>query len=361
MTGLHPSWLKLIGERKASFALASHGQKFLYQFLFKKGEHLFVIGDTGSGKTQKGYWLADWIRYTNKETVIWLDAGKNQEIVPLLKLGTPVRIICPNGTGVEFQEYDELLKKWGELQNPPEIVLVGSAGSAWWAVKKKCINIFCFRNAFNDNKARGIWMNELFDTLATWTRAGIFPKIYPFALFGDEAHWFNAGMRISGDKTRRRLSEAVTERALEIRGSGGRLVFFAQNYKNITPASRENLNCTLLCRNARVTASENPSLSRFNHFTPTYQPKHGMFVFSDGSCYPNTGPWTFTFYPMPKIRMRYVGEFDKPTAAAVKEQEIEQEMIVDYGKYAGVLQDLEGYEVPNIVSRWEMPDTAQSK
>jgi hypothetical protein len=226
-------------------------------------------------------------------------------------------------------------------------------------VKKGMINIFCFRNAFADSKVRGLWMADLFETLATWTRSGQMPHIYPFALFGDEAHWFNAGTRVSGDKFRRKLSEAVTERALEIRGSGGRLIFFAQNYKNITPASRENLNCTLMCRNAHVTSSENPSLSRFNHWTPTYKPQNGLFVFSDGSIYPKTGPWSFPFYLMPKIRLRYVGEFDRPSQAMVQEQEIEQEMIVDMGKYQAIVQDLEGYAEPRILSKWDAPEPSE--
>lgn len=354
MTGLNPDWLDKLGEDKQRFALTAAGQKFLYQFLFKKGEHLFIIGNTGSGKTQKGYAIAHWMTFV-KETIIWLDTGKNQEIVPLLKLGMPVRIICPKGTTVELEEYDEDLKEWGPLQDPPEIVQVPEAGSAWWACRRDKINIFCFRNAFTDATARWTWMGQLFETLATWTRKGSMPKIYPLSLFGDEAHWFNAGRRVSGDKVRSKLSEAVTERALEIRGSGGRLIFFAQNYKNITPASRENLNCTLMCRNAHVTSSENSSLSKFNHFSPRWKPSEGLFVFSDGTISPKTGPWTWPYYPMPKIRLRYVGDFDRPSQEQLQEQEIEQELMPDLGKYSGIMQDLQGFEIPHTLSRWVDP------
>lgn len=352
MTGLNPAWLERHSEQRQRFYLSQAGQKFLYQFLFKKGEHLFIIGNTGSGKTQKGYAIAEMMT-TVKETIVWLDTGKNQEIVPLLKMGMPVRIICPKRTTIDFEEYDADSKTWGPMKEPPEIVQVPDAGSAWWAVRKDRLNIFSFRNAFTDANARGAWMAELFETLATWTRKGNMPKIYPFALFGDEAHWFNAGRRVSGDRVRSRLSEAVTERALEIRGAGGRLIFFAQNYKNITPASRENLNCTLMCRNAIVTSSENASLSKFNYFTTRWQPKHGLFVFSDGTIYPKTCPWSWPFYPMPKIRMRYVGDFDQPTKMEKALEELEQELIPDLGKYSGTIQDLQGFQVPTIVSRWD--------
>jgi hypothetical protein len=352
LTGLNPAWLAKHSEGHQKFFLSAGGQKYLYQFLFKKGEHLFIIGNTGSGKTQKGYEICQDICTVN-ETVVWLDTGKNQEIVPLLKFPRPVRIICPKRTTVELDEYDEELKTWGPMKEPPEIVQVPDAGSAWWACRRDRLNIFCFRNAFSNSNSRGLWMAELFETLATWTRKGTFPKIYPMALFGDEAHWFNAGRRVSGDKTRNKLSEAVTERALEIRGSGGRLIFFAQNYKNIAPATRENLNCTLMCRNAHVTSAENSSLSKFNYFTTRWRPEHGLFVFADGTIYPSTRPWKWPFFPMPKIRLRYVGDFDEPTKLEAAMEELEQELAPDLGKYSGTLQDLQGFEVPRIVSRWE--------
>jgi len=200
-------------------------------------------------------------------------------------------------------------------------------------------------------------MADLFETLATWTRKGTMPKLYPMALFGDEAHWFNAGRRVSGDKTRNKLSEAVTERALEIRGSGGRLIFFAQNYKNIAPATRENLNCTLMCRNAHVTSAENASLSKFNYFTTRWTPDKGLFVFSDGTIYPNTGPWKWPFFAMPKMRLRYIGDFDQPTKIELAMEEIEQELIPDLSKYSGTIETLQGFEVPHVVSRYDaMPE-----
>ena len=326
---------------------------FLFKFLFKRGDHLFIIGNTGSGKTQKAYWLVNWIRHT-RETVIWLDSAKNREMIPLLTMGTPVRIICPKGATIKLTEWSNEHHKYIEMKNPPEIVEVPDAGTAWWHVKRGYINIFCFRNAFEKSYERERWMKDLFGTLNSWTRKQRMPKIYPFCLFGDEAHWFNAGQKITSDTSRNLLSELITEHALEIRAYGGRLVLIAQGYKNLPPATRENLPNNLLCRGAKVAPDENNALSSFNQYTNRYKPSEGLFVYSDGEPYPKRAPWTFPFFPMPKIKTQYIGEYDNPTEHEKIEQEIEQEMIPDYSKYNAILQNLQGYEVPHSISRYEV-------
>ena len=50
---LHPAWLSTLNERQRKFVLEQRGAHFVYKFLFKKGHHLFIVGATLSGKTQK--------------------------------------------------------------------------------------------------------------------------------------------------------------------------------------------------------------------------------------------------------------------------------------------------------------------
>ena len=57
---------------------------------------------------------------------------------------------------------------------------------------------------------------------------------------------------------------------------------------------------------------------------------------------------------MPKIKIRYIGEYDNPTEREKIEQEIEQEMTPDLSKYSAVLQNLQGYEIPHSISRYEV-------
>ena len=117
--------------------------------------------------------------------------------------------------------------------------------------------------------------------------------------------------------------------------------------------------CNLLCRGAKVSADENDTLSPYNAYTSKYQPKEGVFVYEGGFTYPANAqgvgyPWPFPFFPMPKIHVTYSGEFDTPTQEAIAEQEIEQEMTPDLSKYTGLIQNLEGYEVPANTNRYEV-------
>jgi hypothetical protein len=200
-------------------------------------------------------------------------------------------------------------------------------------------------------------MGDLFETLSTWTRKQRMPHIYPFCIFGDEAHWFNAGQKITSNSERNLLSELITEHALELRAYGGRLVLIAQGYKNLPPATRENLPNNLLCRGAKISPDENNALSMYNKYTSRYKPEEGLFVYSNGEPYPVDAPWIFSFFPMPKIKIQYVGEYDNPTEQEQIEQEIEQEMTPDLSKYNSALQDLLNFEVPHSINRYEVvPD-----
>jgi hypothetical protein len=347
-----PAWYNKLTEKQQKFATEKRGKYFIFKWLFKKGHHLFIVGTTESGKTQKLYWIVRWI-ITTKETVVWLDSAKNGEMLPLLALGKPVNIICPRGCDVILSEWNKEENKYVKIKDHPLVITVPDAGSAWWAVKKDHINIMCFRRSFATKIGRISWMADLFTTLSEWTGSHRMPHILPMALCGDEAHWFIAGEKITSDSDRANLSELITELSLEDRAYGIRLILTAQGFKNLTTGARENLINVLMCRGAKVDANENNKLAEFNHLTSGFMPKQGLFVYAGGFTYPEGWPWPFPFFPKPKIRIEYKGAFDAPTQEQQIADEINQEMIPDYNKYQGLLQSLEGYEIPHEVNRYD--------
>jgi len=352
---LNPHWLKSLIPAQQKFALESRGAHFLFKFLFKKGHHLFIVGTTESGKTQKGYWLVRWIK-TTKETVVWLDSAKNGEILPLLTLGTPVRIVCPKGCNVIIKEWSKEEKKYVKIKDHPEVVTAPDPGSSWWAVKKGYINIFCFRRAFEKSESSRVWMGELFQSLSLWTGKNIMPRILPLCIVGDEAHWFLAGEKITSNSERNQLSDLITELSLEDRAYGIRLVLMAQGFKNLPPGTRENLINVLLCRGAKVESTENNTLSKFNPYTSGYRPDQGMFVYAGGFTYPQNFPWPFPYFPKPKMKIEYTGEFDNPTTEQIQEKEILDEMEPDLNKYQSLIADLQGYKIPVNMNRYDLLD-----
>src|SRR5512137_2424739 len=95
---IKPEYLEKLDERQRRWVITAPGNMFLNTFIWLKGNHCFVIGTTGSGKTNKGYWLVDWLKHS--ETQIWMDSGKSDEIIPLLCQDLPVQLIVPKYSDV---------------------------------------------------------------------------------------------------------------------------------------------------------------------------------------------------------------------------------------------------------------------
>ena len=357
MTGplIKPEYLARLDGAQRKWIVTGPGNMFLNTFIWQKGNHCFVVGTTGSGKTNKGYWLMSWLKFT--ETQIWLDSGKSDEIIPLLCMDMPVQIIVPKYSDVIIEERVD--GKWQKIQDHPIVTHIPDAGDAWWAVKKKHINIFCFRNAFWTTPARTEWMSYLFETLSAWTRLRTMPKIFPCTIHMDESQWILAGTRISKDSDRVKSAEIITENALEIRSSGGRLIMYAQAYTNIPPAIRENLVCAMMCRGFDVDSGESKKLSPFCNpplgvTRPANYKKHqGKFITDDGRCC-QVEPWHFPLMPksnedrkwLERCRVRYVGFHDQKP----KEAEYQEECFPELGRFSSLAIPPE--KQGEIVSRW---------
>lgn len=362
---IDPRYLEKLDPAQRKWIVTAPGNKFLNTFVWLKGNHMFVIGTTGSGKTNKGYWLVNWLKHT--ETQIWMDSGKSDEILPLLCQGKKVRIICPKYTDVIIEE--RINGKWKKIENHPEVSYIDNAGDTWCNIsndrdknghkKLDTINILCFRNAFWTTSAKAAWMSYLFETLSSWTRLGTMPGIFPCTIHIDESQWVLAGSRISRDADRVKSAEIITENALEIRSSGGRLVMYAQAFKNIPPAIRENLVCALLCRGADVSSDESKKLSPHCNCPPgvtrpaNFKRDEGKYITEDGRC-AKLEPFKFPLFPkdekdrewVKRCRVRYVGFNDQKP----KEAEQEEECFPELGRFSSLAIKPEVQEMAE--SRW---------
>jgi len=330
------------------------GVKFANDFVLRKGNHLFIVGNTGSGKTQKAYWVMDWLKHT--ENQIWISTAKSDEILPLFCMGKKVRIILPKYAEFEIDPLDDNI----------EIVRISQASDAWDAVKPSwdanrnksfdTINIFEFRQTITEkNNIRSKWMIDLFDSLASRTRSGTIPNIFPCSIYMDEAQWLLAGGRITKDSRRLRNSSVVIENVLEMRSAGCRFVMLAQSYKNVPPAIRENMLNTILCRGANVESEENDALAYHCRLKPGpryYHPNQGKFVHADGTAYPAVTPWEFNLYPVcvrdrkwiKSIRIRYGMKHGEHV------EEVEEECLPELGRFSA--SAIKPEEQGKILSRW---------
>jgi energy-coupling factor transporter ATP-binding protein EcfA2 len=360
-------YLNKLSERQRDFSETSAGVKFINDFVFKKGNHLFIVGNTGSGKTQKGYWVMDWLKHT--ENQIWISTAKSNEIRPLFCQGKKIRVIIPVGSEFSIEEHRK--DGWGALENPPEVVQVATASEAWDAASVtfpdghhkayEYINIFEFRDTITQKEGiRSKWMIGLFESLASRTRSGTMANIFPCTIYLDEAQWLLAGSRITKLGSRVRDGAIVIENVLEMRSAGCRFVMFAQSYKNIPPAIRDNMLVTILCRGAKIPNEENDALAYHCRLRPGpthYQPHKGKFVHADGTAYPAITPWEFPLYPLERDDRDWIGRirinYGRKYGEYSEKEEIQQECFPELGRFSVLAIKPELQEM--VESRWNIP------
>jgi hypothetical protein len=353
--GIPNKFLAKLDNNQRAFLITAVGLRFYDEFLTKHGKHGYIFGTTGSGKTNKGYAFVDWLKYL--EIQIWFDTGKIGEILPLLCMDRKVRIITPYGTNITIEE--RVNGKWERIKDHPEVIPVSSPDDAISSIStgswdssrnnvKDTITIISFRNGFSRKEYAIEWVAEFFERLAQRCRIGPMPSILPATIHIDESQWAIAGKRISGEGERTKASEAITENALELRAAMIRLILYAQGYKNIPPAARENMLFNVICRGGYVTTEENGNLSKWCRFAPQRDPPspmqfkvyHGRFVFENGDSYPPQNPWSFRLYPIEerdriwisRLRVKYEGYHDINT----DKNEVEEECLPELGRFSAL-------------------------
>lgn len=352
MRGENPAFLAKMDEGQRKSALTGSGKFFLDNLVHISGEHLYIVGPTGGGKTNKGYGVLNWLKL--RETIIWISSGKDNEIIPLMFMGLPVNIITPKYHDVEIQQGRT------RYEPHPEVTHIPTPDDAWWAVKKGHINIFEFRNAFWSKDKLLEWMIELFTALATWTRLGTMPHISPAAIFIDESKWVIAGSRVTSDGTRVKASEIITENAMEIRSYGFRLVIFAQDFTDVPPAMRENLPCFILCSGADIDENRklryhcNPSVPGWKR-TTQYKRNEAKFVDRFGNAIPQDKPVPWPMFPKDekdrelcrRLKVKDTGFHDKPP----EESEPQEECFPELGRFSAMAIPPQKAE-PQTISRF---------
>ena len=301
MRGINPAYLEKLDEGQRKTILTGPGKFFADNFLFVEAEHIYVIGPTGSGKTNKNYNLVNFLKAT--EVILWISASKDNDIAPLFYMGLPVNIIIP-----KYSDIDITLK--GEPV-PFTKTYVTSPQDIFYAIKHDHINILEVRRAFHDKNNLLDWMIEFFKTLAEWTGNGTMPRIAPpswhgkktkITIFIDESQWLIAGSRVTNDPKRAKATEVITENALEVRTYGWRFAISAQGFTNTPPALRDNMACAVICNNAEI---DEPRRLRI-HCKPTvpgwrassqFKRNECKFVNRFGVSSPTDRPLPWPLYP----------------------------------------------------------------
>lgn len=364
MRGINPKYLDRLEESQRAFIITGPGKFFADNFIFKKAEHGYVIGPTGAGKTNKNHNIVNWLKYT--ETILWISASKDLDILPLLFMGLPVNIIIPKYASMEItldrKPYRENLV-YSEVDLPQDV---------FSAIKGDHINILEVRNAFWSRDALLDWMVGFFKALADGCRRESLPRICPpthrdrgskVAVIIDESQWLIAGTKVTNDPKRVKATEEIAGCALEVRTYGWRLVISSQGFTNIVPVIRENMPCVFLCANAQV--PDVPSLRHHCNpkvygFSPTskFKPNEWKFVDRQGRASPNDKPLPVPWFPkreedrdmISRMDIKYGRTYhDQPPESA----EPETECISELGRFSALAIPPEKQE-QIATGRWDV-------
>lgn len=362
MRGINPAFLERLDESQRAFILTGYGKFFADTFLFRPGEHGFVVGPTGSGKTNKGHNLVNWLKHT--DVILWISASKDNDIVPLLYMGMPVNIIVPKYAGIEItlrgQHHPNVT--YSTVITPEDVI---------YAIKRDHINILEVRNAFFDPANALDFMAQFFRIVAEWTRTGKMPRIRPdiqqsgkskITIFLDESQWLIAGSRVVfGDAHRSGTTSMISESLLEIRTYGWRLVIFTQGFTNVLPIVRENMPAVFLCNGADIKEPAklrvhcNPTVPGWRR-TSQYKRNEYKYVDREGNASPNDRPLPVPLYPKDpadreeaeRVRIKYARTYhDQPP----EEAEPETECFPELGRFSAMAIPPEKTPLPEY-SRW---------
>ena len=357
---INPAYLDKLDDGQREYIKTGSGWFFAYEFLFVPAEHGYVIGPTGSGKTNKMVNLCAWLKHT--EVILWISASKDNDIVPLFFMGKPVNIIIPKHAGIE-------ITLAGKPMDNVVYSVVSDPSDVFYAIKTDHINILEVRNAFWDRGKLLDFMIEFFKLISEWSRTGIMPRFRPdmkssgkskVTVFIDESQWLIAGSKVTNDPHRTKATAIISENALEIRTYGWRLIIASQGFTNVPPIIRENMACTFLCSGADIKDPPKLRLQCFPNisgYIPSSRFKKSQYKFlnRNGDSVPVRGPVPVPLYPKDekdreiadKIRITYGKIYhDKPP----KESEVQEECLPELGRFSQMAIPPEKQD--EIISRW---------
>lgn len=262
------------------------------QFLKTPGQHLVGVGITGSGKTQKAYWILK--KLLDYETILWFDTGKSyqfgkyEEFGPLFSFGVPVHIIYPTGTAISI-ENSPVPVTYTDCERPERL---------WDCIRPGCINIVSLARFFIDPalhaKYAQMAFNELI-VLAINDRKRL-QHVLPLSVFYDEFSDIAPGKRMQISYSQNKIAALMAWNIKQLRSIGVRIVAFAQAWYNIYPAVRSQFSWILACRGAHFEREE-PVIAGYNRLHGSLDVWQAILWFPTREFY---GRWRFPLYQTPE-------------------------------------------------------------
>jgi hypothetical protein len=276
-------------------ARENFGKSFLYLFLLLKGSHLFIIGNTRSGKTIKKQGILWWL--CKLETIIEFDTGKPGDIEAFFdspeedtKFNKPIQVLIPYGCEFRIEGVPE-----GQIV---EIVPVMTPEGYFDLIKPGWINIISLRNYFLDESNLKKYLVKMFNRFDQRARLGDFARFCPCTISIDEAHAMIGTQGVDNSAESIILTQYLSRWQREMAASQIRTLITTQRFKDVPPAVRDNAPNFIACRGMNVDKSDNATLHYLSGFAKSCLPSQGWFILNDLYFYHGC-PMPFRHYKIP--------------------------------------------------------------
>lgn len=274
------------------------GYELYHEVFNKKGMHILIIGDSRSGKTEKGK-MVDWILSHWGETLIIFDTGKRGDIEcyfwndkPVWRFNKPVNVLIPYDGGCKF----EVTGVPEEV--PVRVISIMRPEDYLKNIRKGEINIISLRNYFKDEHKLKKYMRKIFENFALNARNGYYDAWKPATMKIDEGHEAAGGQSVASDADSMALTAEVSNMQRQLASEMIRLELISQLYYDFPPAIRKNAHVKFIGRGAAAQKSDDPKIHYLERFALTAQKDQG-WVIIHGEHYPKLCPLEFPFIGSP--------------------------------------------------------------
>lgn len=312
--------------------------EFFKQVINKNGMHIFIMGQTYGGKTQKSRHLLKWI--APKETIIYMDTGKPGDLQLILTLGKPVQVLIPYGCRMEFK---------GDV--PCEVVVtpVFDPKQYWREIKRDWINVISLQNYFLEEDNHRRYVRQMFKNYLLDAKLGEHKGFTPCTICADEAQSILGSGRVTASQEAKTTGQDAANIMRQIRAMGERWMIISQSYYDIVGGARENAPCYVVGRGTKVDRRDNSTLHYLSGFAESCEPREGWVVMPNGRYFDRSDSLKFPLYEIPKVRVVYRGFVDEIADGPVHDDSWTR---IDLGVFAGSIAPPEKESV--ILSRYDV-------
>lgn len=294
--------------------------EFYKQVISRSGMHIFNMGQTYGGKTQKKRHLLKFL--TPKDTIISIDTGKPGDLALLFTLGRPVHIMVPYGCRIKLR---------GKIPCHYEITPLFEPKQAIREIREGWINVISLINFFLDEDNHRRYVRQMFHNYILDSKLGLHKHFTPCTWDADESQSILGSGKVDASQEAKKTGQAMANTMRMIRAMGERWLITSQSFYDIVGGARENAPCYVVNRGTRVERRDNSTLHYLSGFAESCEPNEGWVVMPNGRYFDRQDSLKWPLYEIPPIRVIYRGFVDEHKDVTAPEELFSQ---VDLGIFA---------------------------